>query len=64
MRPVLPSYQNQTKTVTRTLQTDVYVHCIHGHRNKNSQQNVSKSYPAIYKKGYMPELSGVHTRLV
>ena len=47
---LLPWYQNQTKNITGRLQTNIYVHCVNGCRNKNPQKNISKPTSATYKK--------------
>lgn len=41
----LPLYQNQTKTLQENETTDQYPLNTH----KNPQQNINKSYPAIYR---------------
>lgn len=46
MRPTLPEYQSQSKTIQKKLQTDFS----HEHRYKSPQENISKSNPTMNKK--------------
>lgn len=58
IRQELPQYQNQIKSLQKTLQINIS----YKQRCKNFQQDISKLNPTMYKRNYTLQPSGTYSR--